>query len=175
MPNWQGIDLWWCLLCVSLTEPQHAQIFGQALFAKIRSLSSLFPVPEFPHFRAHFFWILFMFYISYCFLYTHYIESNSTLKRKTDWITVSRPSRWKPFRPLHFSATPVQMFCIYFEAYSVNITILVFPTDNVLVPVQLNHVFSRWQNFLKKVLLWQTWPADSTNSSLWNSTGNKLD
>jgi hypothetical protein len=39
----------------------------------------------------------------------------------------------------------------------------------------LNHVFSRWQNFLKKVLLWQTWPADSTNSSLWNSTGNKLD
>lgn len=70
---------------------------------------------------------------------------------------------------------PVQIFCIYFEACSVNIIVLLFPTYDVLVPVKLNHAFSRWQIFLKKVLWWQTWPADSTNSSLCSSTGNKSD
>lgn len=70
---------------------------------------------------------------------------------------------------------PFQIVHIYFEACSVNIIVLLFPTYDVLMPVKLNYAFSRWKNLLKKVLWWQTWPADFTNSSLFSSTGNKLD
>lgn len=39
---------------------------------------------------------------------------------------------------------PVQISCIYFEACSVNIIVLVFHTYDVCVPVKLSHTLSRW-------------------------------